>query len=185
MAQITLTVLSGPAAGSSITREANSKRIGLGRIKTGNAIPLNDPSVSSKHLAVLFRDGSWFVEDLGSTNGTRINDGEGKLLTGIQWQWCLVFLSTAHNMTGQVTQVALCLLSQAHAELVHGALAAGQAYKLRSCDTIQLGTEGSCVQVQFQEVGQQAAAVAVQQPRHAYTIRLGSHSRPVTSASQM
>jgi pSer/pThr/pTyr-binding forkhead associated (FHA) protein len=86
MAQITLTVLSGPAAGSSITREASNKRIGLGRIKTGNAIPFNDPSVSSKHLAVLFRDGSWFVEDLGSTNGTRLNDGDGKLLTGNQWQ---------------------------------------------------------------------------------------------------
>jgi pSer/pThr/pTyr-binding forkhead associated (FHA) protein len=89
MAQITLTVLSGPAAGSSVTREAHNKRIGLGRIKTGNVIPLNDPSVSSKHLVVLFKDGSWFVEDLGSTNGTRINDGEGKLLTGMQWQWCL------------------------------------------------------------------------------------------------
>lgn len=82
MAQITLTVVSGPAAGSFLCREANNKRIGLGRIKTGNAMPLNDPSVSSKHLAVLFKDGSWFVEDLGSTNGTRLNDGEGKLLTG-------------------------------------------------------------------------------------------------------
>uniref|UniRef100_A0A383VY69 FHA domain-containing protein n=1 Tax=Tetradesmus obliquus TaxID=3088 RepID=A0A383VY69_TETOB len=108
MATITLTVVSGPAAGSSVTREANSKRIFLGRIKTGNAIPLNDPSVSSKHLEVLFRDGSWFVEDNDSTNGTKLNDGEGRLLTG-------------------------------------------QAYKLRSGDRIQLGTEGTCVQVQFQE----------------------------------
>lgn len=32
-------------------------------------------------------------------------------------------------------------------------LFAGQAYKLRSGDRIQLGTEGTCVQVQFQEVG--------------------------------
>lgn len=85
MATITLTVVSGPAAGSSVTREANSKRIFLGRIKTGNAIPLNDPSVSSKHLEVLFRDGSWFVEDNDSTNGTKLNDGEGRLLTGVHW----------------------------------------------------------------------------------------------------
>eukprot|EP00882_Tetradesmus_deserticola_P024469 GHRQ01026741.1.p1 GENE.GHRQ01026741.1~~GHRQ01026741.1.p1 ORF type:complete len:113 (+),score=3.51 GHRQ01026741.1:130-468(+) len=84
MAQLTLTVLAGPAAGSSVCREANNKRINLGRIKTGNALPLNDPSVSSKHLAVLFREGSWFAEDLGSTNGTRLNDGEGKLLTGAE-----------------------------------------------------------------------------------------------------
>jgi predicted component of type VI protein secretion system len=88
MAPITLTVVSGPAAGSSVTREANTKRIYLGRIKTGNAIPLNDPSVSSKHLEVLFRDGSWFVEDLDSTNGTKLNDGEEKLLTGVQRLGC-------------------------------------------------------------------------------------------------
>jgi hypothetical protein len=52
------------------------------------------------------------------------------------------------------------VLASAQAELLHAALATGQAYKLRSGDTVQLGTEGSCVQVQFQEVGQQAAARA-------------------------
>jgi hypothetical protein len=105
---ITLTVLSGPAAGASVTREANSKRLYLGRIKTGNAIPLNDPSVSSKHLEVLFRDGSWFVEDLDSTNGTRLNDGEGKLLTGMQWQWCLGPLQrrAKHNPASGLSSVA-------------------------------------------------------------------------------
>lgn len=37
-----------------------------------------DGSVSSRHARVYQSDGEWFVEDLGSTNGTTVND---KLIT--------------------------------------------------------------------------------------------------------
>jgi len=56
------------------------------RIKTGSRMPvegvasigrdsdnqvvLDDATVSGRHAAVVFRDARWWVEDLGSTNGT-------------------------------------------------------------------------------------------------------------------
>jgi adenylate cyclase len=36
-------------------------------------VPLCYPSVSSRHCELEFRDGFWFVRDLGSSNGTRVN----------------------------------------------------------------------------------------------------------------
>lgn len=33
-------------------------------------VPLADEYVSTKHARLLFHDGQWYVEDLGSTNGT-------------------------------------------------------------------------------------------------------------------
>jgi DNA-binding NtrC family response regulator len=38
----------------------------------GNALVLEDPFVSSRHLRIEPRDGRWQVVDLGSTNGTRL-----------------------------------------------------------------------------------------------------------------
>jgi len=37
-------------------------------------ISLDDPSVSRRHARIGRQDGVWFVEDLGSTNGTRVGD---------------------------------------------------------------------------------------------------------------
>jgi pSer/pThr/pTyr-binding forkhead associated (FHA) protein len=34
---------------------------------------LNDPTVSRSHARLSFRDGSWWLGDLGSANGTRVN----------------------------------------------------------------------------------------------------------------
>lgn len=39
----------------------------------GNAIVLPDTLVSQAHARLVYRNGSWWVEDLGSTNGTFVN----------------------------------------------------------------------------------------------------------------
>jgi hypothetical protein len=45
----------------------------LGRA-ADNAICLEDPLVSAHHARVSFAGGQWLVEDLGSRNGTRVNE---------------------------------------------------------------------------------------------------------------
>ncbi len=37
-------------------------------------IVLDDPGVSRRHARLVFRDGSWVLQDLASTNGTMVND---------------------------------------------------------------------------------------------------------------
>lgn len=54
------------------TFELDHIRVTIGR-SDKNLIHLDDPSVSSQHCVVV-RDGDrYFIEDLGSTNGTRLN----------------------------------------------------------------------------------------------------------------
>ncbi|KAA3664524.1 MAG: FHA domain-containing protein [Chloroflexi bacterium] len=45
----------------------------LGRAST-NTIVLQDTYASGEHTLITRRDGQWWVEDLGSRNGTRLND---------------------------------------------------------------------------------------------------------------
>ena len=40
----------------------------------GNTLVLDDDYSSSRHARVYPQDGQWFVEDLGSTNGTYVAD---------------------------------------------------------------------------------------------------------------
>ena len=43
----------------------------IGR-KTGDLV-IPDPLVSSRHAAIVPRDGGWVLQDLGSTNGTMVD----------------------------------------------------------------------------------------------------------------
>ncbi len=45
---------------------------GLGRADD-NSLPLDDPFASAHHALVVWREGQWHIEDLGSHNGTLLN----------------------------------------------------------------------------------------------------------------
>ena len=67
-----LVIIDGPLAGSSVPLTGNT--ITLGR-SASNTVVLDDEFVSSHHARV-YTDpatGKWAVEDLGSTNGTVVN----------------------------------------------------------------------------------------------------------------
>lgn len=58
-----------PATGRSFDLDAVTT---LGR-DVNNAIVVEDPFASAEHAVLTYRGRSWYVEDLGSTNGTYIN----------------------------------------------------------------------------------------------------------------
>jgi pSer/pThr/pTyr-binding forkhead associated (FHA) protein len=65
-----LVVTQGALSGTSV-------RLGEGAVTMGRAqdstIVLDDDYVSSRHARVFLRDGQWYVEDVGSTNGTYLD----------------------------------------------------------------------------------------------------------------
>jgi serine/threonine protein kinase len=60
-------------------------RVAVGRAES-NDIVVDDPDVSKRHLVLDRRNGRWWIEDVGSTNGTRV---DGRRLTKNS-PWCLV-----------------------------------------------------------------------------------------------
>ena len=60
---------SGLPVGSEFVLVANGT---LGRTEP-NSIVIPDPAVSARHCRLSFRKGQWWVEDLGSANGTYLN----------------------------------------------------------------------------------------------------------------
>ncbi|KAI8474041.1 MAG: SMAD/FHA domain-containing protein [Monoraphidium minutum] len=80
-----LTVIAGPNPGNCFSKPGASK-ITIGRVKS-NTFWAKEASVSSKHGEFIWDDsvaaggGTWFVVDVGSSNGTQINGGS-KLIEG-------------------------------------------------------------------------------------------------------
>jgi hypothetical protein len=65
-----LRIVSGVAAGSTV--RLSGSRVVAGRLPD-LPVTLDDPTVSREHAAFVLRGREWWVVDLGSTNGTRVN----------------------------------------------------------------------------------------------------------------
>jgi hypothetical protein len=63
-------VVEGPDTGLSAPLTGQSVTIGRG---PGNVLPLTDDYVSTSHAVLNRHEGAWYVEDLGSTNGTHLD----------------------------------------------------------------------------------------------------------------
>ena len=76
MATLILTYMSGPDDGRSERFDVadSGGAVTIGRLaQAGICIP-NDPEASRQHSRLFFRDGDWWLEDLGSANGTFIGE---------------------------------------------------------------------------------------------------------------
>jgi pSer/pThr/pTyr-binding forkhead associated (FHA) protein len=60
-----------------LSHEIAEDTIRIGRA-ADNDLQVDDPSVSSHHAEILFKNGSHVIKDLGSTNGTFVNDSPAK-----------------------------------------------------------------------------------------------------------
>ena len=65
-----LVVTAGPLAGTNVT--LGTEAVNIGRAEDSTLV-LDDNYASTRHARLLLRDGQWYVEDLGSTNGTYLD----------------------------------------------------------------------------------------------------------------
>jgi signal transduction histidine kinase len=68
-----LRIITGPLRGTRFELEKGGWAKSIGRID-GMDIVLADKAISRKHAEVFYRDSQWFIRDLGSSNGTFINE---------------------------------------------------------------------------------------------------------------
>ena len=76
MPALILTYMSGPDDGRTdvISVEGNNATATIGRlVECTISIPC-DPDASRKHARLFSRDGGWWLEDLGSANGTFVGE---------------------------------------------------------------------------------------------------------------
>ncbi len=66
-------------AGAPLIMLPTDEELGLGRDPGGSGVKIADPRCSRRHAVVYVREGSWFVRDLDSKNGTWVN---GERITG-------------------------------------------------------------------------------------------------------
>ena len=69
----TLVVTAGSLAGTRITH--TDQPITIGRADDSTLV-VTDDYASSRHARLMIRDGDWYVDDLGSTNGTYLDSGK-------------------------------------------------------------------------------------------------------------
>lgn len=70
-APVTLEVTAGPLTGTKLGLHTSSVLIGRSPACT---LVVDDDFASGKHARIFPHDGTWYVEDLGSTNGTWLGD---------------------------------------------------------------------------------------------------------------
>jgi hypothetical protein len=75
-----LVVTAGQLAGTRIT--LGEAHITIGRAEDSTLV-ITDDYASARHARLVPRDGQWFVEDLGSTNGTYLDRGKVSGLTPV------------------------------------------------------------------------------------------------------
>ncbi|HLQ65851.1 MAG TPA: SpoIIE family protein phosphatase [Candidatus Limnocylindrales bacterium] len=78
-----------------------------------NIVVLTDASISRQHARVSFKDGAWWVEDLGSKNGTKVNgrriDAASRLTAGDVLQlgnFQIIFSASGSRATARVADIA-------------------------------------------------------------------------------
>ena len=74
--QLIITHMSGPRDGEAMMIEAAGAppEVTFGRQSTCTVSLPDDPDVSRRHARLIWRDMSWWLEDLGSKNGTFVNE---------------------------------------------------------------------------------------------------------------
>jgi pSer/pThr/pTyr-binding forkhead associated (FHA) protein len=68
--KLSLFIVKGFDVGKEFPLETDKNMIHIGRTAAHNDIIFTNPSISGKHVKITFEDGKFFLEDIGSTNGT-------------------------------------------------------------------------------------------------------------------
>lgn len=68
-----ISIMVKPAGGKGSLRYFNQPEISIGR-DPGCDIPLVDDTISARHAHLTYHHNQWWLEDLTSTNGTRLNE---------------------------------------------------------------------------------------------------------------